>query len=142
MVAFLLRPTKPRWLTLSFPSTLYLCPILDLLLQDIAEEFRTDVRLGLQEGLVNAAKHGNQLDPSKCVTVRYARLRDRHEWTILDQGVGFLPPTLCRTWVSHNPLPEEGCECGRGLFILFQVFDQVQWNATGTQLSLTKYVNR
>ncbi|MFN7514792.1 MAG: anti-sigma regulatory factor, partial [Microcystis sp.] len=47
---------------MSFASTLYLCPILDLLTASIPEELEPEIRLGLQEALVNAAKHGNHLD--------------------------------------------------------------------------------
>lgn len=140
MAVFLLRPIKPRLLTLSFPSTLYLCPILDLLLQEIRDESSDYLRLGLQEALVNAAKHGNQLDPGKYVSVRYRRLKDRHEWVIVDQGAGFAPPTSCHLAVPNDQLPDDGCECGRGLYILYQVFDQVRWNALGTELLLAKHL--
>jgi anti-sigma regulatory factor (Ser/Thr protein kinase) len=138
LIAFLLRPVRPRWLNLSFPSTLYLCPVLDLLLQEVPSELHCELRLGLQEALVNAAKHGNQLNPSKCVSVRYRRLADRHEWIILDQGLGFKPPSSCEFFVSDSPLPADQCECGRGLYILFQVFDRVDWNDAGTELYLEK----
>lgn len=140
MVAFLLRPIKPRWLNLSFPSTLYLCPILDLLLQEVPTVLHAELRLGLQEALVNAAKHGNLLNPEKSVFVRYGRLQDRHEWVITDQGVGFEPPSShCYPKPPQDRLPEHGCECGRGLFILFEVFDHVCWDKTGSELSLSKY---
>jgi serine/threonine-protein kinase RsbW len=138
VVSFLLRPIKPRWLTLSFPSTLYLCPILDLLLQEVSVELQAELRLGLQEALVNAAKHGNHLDPGKSVFVYYERRQGRHEWVISDQGIGFVPPLSCRVPILNHNLPENDCECGRGLFILFQVFDQVHWNDAGTELRLAK----
>ena len=140
MVSFLLRPIKPRWLTLSFPSTLYLCPILDLLLQEVPVALQSEIRLGLQEALVNAAKHGNQLDPQKCVSVCYRKKHNSHEWVILDQGLGFVPPYACHVTDRQVYIPESECECGRGLFILFQIFDQVQWNPAGTELSLAKHV--
>jgi len=52
-----------KWESLSFTSTLYLRPILDALLESAPALMREELRLGLQEALVNAAKHGNQLDP-------------------------------------------------------------------------------
>jgi serine/threonine-protein kinase RsbW len=141
LVAFLLRPIKPRWLNLSFPSTLYLCPILDLLLKEVPDGFHAELRLGLQEALVNAAKHGNLLNLEKSVSVRYARLRNRHEWIITDQGIGFDSPSApCYLTPPQEHLPSHGCECGRGLFILFEVFDQVRWDKSGTELSLSKYI--
>jgi anti-sigma regulatory factor (Ser/Thr protein kinase) len=109
------------------------------LLQEVPSELHCELRLGLQEALVNAAKHGNQLNPGKSVSVQYGRFPDRHEWIISDQGTGFKPPSVCQISFLDNPLPEEHCECGRGLYILFQVFDQVGWNDTGTELRLAKY---
>jgi serine/threonine-protein kinase RsbW len=114
---------------------------LDLLLQEVPEMLHLEVRLGLQEALVNAVKHGNLLNPEKSISVKYARFQDRHEWVITDQGIGFQPPSVqCSLESLHDHLPAHGCECGRGLFILFEVFDQVRWDKAGTELSLSKYV--
>ena len=46
--------TRRNSSTVSFASTLYLCPILDLLLLKVPEELQPEIRLGLQEALVNA----------------------------------------------------------------------------------------
>ncbi|WP_404789085.1 ATP-binding protein [Altericista sp. CCNU0014] len=113
---------------------------MDLLLQEVPDVLHAELRLGLQEALVNAAKHGNLLNPGKSVSVRYARFQDRHEWVITDQGLGFVPPPSPCYQPPHDHLPEHGCECGRGLFILFEIFDQVRWDKTGTELSLSKYL--
>jgi serine/threonine-protein kinase RsbW len=101
-------------------------------------ELQHEVRLGLQEALVNAAKHGNQLDPGKLVSVYYKKQQSHHEWIVVDQGTGFIPPQSCPASDTHDRIPERDCECGRGLFILFQVFDQVRWNSAGTELRLAK----
>jgi anti-sigma regulatory factor (Ser/Thr protein kinase) len=37
-------------------------------------------------------------------------------------------------------LPRHEGECGRGLYILHQIFDQVEWNSKGTELRLCKQV--
>lgn len=132
--------TQERTLgTISFASTLYLCPVLDLLLAEIPQQWRAELRLGLQEALVNAAKHGNQLDPSKTVLVRFSVIGDQYWWEIADQGSGFTPPCSCNADYSEHLPCDEG-ECGRGLFILYQIFDQVHWNSQGTELKLCKQV--
>ncbi len=123
---------------MSFPSTLYLYSILDLLLKDVPISLQSDLRLGLQEALVNAARHGNSLDPQKSILVKYRRAPGLHEWVIQDQGLGFDPPVICHLAEADAHLPAENCECGRGLHILFQIFDQVQWLQNGTTLHLTK----
>jgi serine/threonine-protein kinase RsbW len=135
MIAILSRPTQQQWRTMSFASTLYLIPVLDVLLEKVPEDLHMAVRLGLQEGLVNAAKHGNRLDPGKQVEVKYFVNRDECCWVIADQGDGFEPPVPrlpceVEAWICDDQ------ECGRGLFILHQVFDAVEWSLCGTQLHL------
>ena len=137
MITISLRPVGRNWGTISFASTLYLCPILDLLLAEIPNKMQAELRLGLQEALVNAAKHGNRLDPSKKVVVRFSLIDDQYWWIISDQGCGFEP-----SYKSHaDPeeyLPPDESESGRGLSILHLIFDQVEWNRTGTELRLCK----
>ncbi|MDX2228577.1 MAG: anti-sigma regulatory factor [Leptolyngbyaceae cyanobacterium bins.349] len=124
---------------MSFASTLYLVPILDLLLSEIPPQWKQEVRLGLQEALVNAAKHGNKLDPSKTVLVRFSVVADQYWWVISDQGGGFKPANDCLSNLEDTISCFEK-ECGRGLYILHQVFDKVQWNRQGTELRLCKQV--
>jgi len=140
VIAISHRPVGRSCNTVSFASTLYLSPILDLLVEEIPERWRSDVRLGLQEALVNAAKHGNRLDPSKLIWVKFSVVERFYWWVIVNQGAGFTPPTIdVNTFDNHLPCCEQ--ECGRGLFILHQIFDQVNWNEDGTQLTLGKQMN-
>lgn len=150
MIAISPRPTGRNWVTISFASTLYLCPILDLLLAEVPAPYRAEVRLGLQEALVNAAKHGNNLDPSKTVVVRFSVIQNQYWWVVSDEGSGFSTPCQCHIppnceYVeehSANPDPPHvENECGRGLFILYQIFDRVEWNSQGTELTLCKEVS-
>ena len=138
MIATSLRPFNRKWSTVSFASTLHLSPVLELILVDVPERWRSDIHLGLQEALVNAAKHGNNLDPSKTVLVKFLTLSHQRWWIIADQGAGF-SPGCCALQVDadEQELANVG-ECGRGLYILHQVFDQVLWNKQGTELRLCK----
>lgn len=140
MIAVSSRPAKRHWNTVSFASTLYLLPILDLLLAEIPSQWRPEVRLGLQEALVNAAKHGNNLDPSKTVLVKFSVAANQYWWIISDQGAGFEPSPCQNAQSSNLEVPCEERDCGRGLYILHQIFDQVQWNRQGTELRLCKRV--
>ncbi len=141
MISISLPPAKRSWSTLSFSSTLYLCPILDLLLMKVPETVKDEVRLGLQEALVNAAKHGNKLDPSKSVVVQFSTSHQSFSWVISDQGEGF--SSCCqenRECVPEDLIPPEDAENGRGLCILHEIFDHVHWNTCGNQLSLSKKI--
>ncbi|MGD1897621.1 MAG: ATP-binding protein [Phormidesmis sp.] len=126
-----------RWESLSFASTLYLRPVLDALLAPTPDLFHDELRLGLQEALVNAAKHGNRLDPQKIVSVRYAKADGYYWWIVSDQGEGFEEPAVCACPSPDSPFVSE---CGRGLFILNQVFDQVRWSSDGKEVCLAKQV--
>ncbi|NEP40487.1 MAG: ATP-binding protein, partial [Okeania sp. SIO2H7] len=61
-------------------------------------------------------------------------------------GLGFKPP--CKSNQNHRQTttysPEDYCddekECGRGIYIIYQVFDYVEWNSKGTELMLCKRV--
>lgn len=139
MIAVSPRPVKRHWNTVSFASTLYLIPILDVLLAEIPNRWKAEIRLGLQEALVNAAKHGNALDPSKTVLVRFSVVANQHWWVISDQGSGFRFPHASESEAEES-LPCDEQECGRGMYILHQIFDQVQWNHQGTELRLCKCV--
>ncbi|AOX02463.1 ATP-binding protein [Moorena producens PAL-8-15-08-1] len=139
MIATSLSPAECGWETVSFASTLYLCPILDLLLEQIPNKWQPELRLGLQEALVNAAKHGNNLDPSKTVEVQFSVVNGEYWWVISDEGSGFTngddqeSPDVC--------LPCDESESGRGMSLLHQIFDQVLWNNQGTEIRLCKQVN-
>ncbi|NET10833.1 MAG: ATP-binding protein [Symploca sp. SIO2B6] len=141
MIAIAPRPASGRkWGTLSFASTLHLCPILDLLLADVPNYCECELRLGLQEALVNAATHGNHLDPTKTVLVQFFFLHSQYWWIISDQGEGFSSDFVKALKQKATCDPTEFQECGRGLYIMNQVFDLVQWNEDGSELRLCKKV--
>ena len=141
MIAISMPPPKSHWSTLSFASTLYLYPVLEILLERIPDEWQYDIRLGLQEALVNAAKHGNDLDPTKKVVVHFFMNEEQCSWIISDQGNGFDKDERCCDLDDHLLPPEEE-ECGRGLCLLSHIFDQVHWNHQGNQLRLSKYFHK
>ncbi|MFM6312289.1 MAG: ATP-binding protein, partial [Dolichospermum sp.] len=91
----------------------------------------------LQEALVNAAKHGNNLDPAKLVVVHFSLVDNQYWWIISDQGSGFTP-TIIGDSDPNDYLPPEEAESGRGMSLLHQIFDQVEWNRKGTELRLCK----
>ncbi len=128
-----------NWKTVSFASTLYLSPILDLLLSHVPKQIHPEVRLGLQEALVNAAKHGNQLDPKKKVKVKFCYRPGQYSWIVCDQGEGFINECTCP--LDDIDLPPEDAVNGRGLCILEQIFDRVSWSHQGTKVELYKQID-
>jgi serine/threonine-protein kinase RsbW len=132
-------PVKSEWDKVSFASTLFLRPILDSLLSTVPGKWHAEIRLGLQEALINAAKHGNNLDPHKQVIVRFCFVEGEYWWVISDEGDGFCPPVGDRQAVS-GCLPHCEAESGRGMSILHQIFDRVVWNRQGTEIRLCKRI--
>jgi len=140
VVALFQPSVKEEWGSLSFVSTLYLCPVLDCLLAQVPRRWQAEIRLGLQEALVNAVKHGNHLDPRKVISVRYKTLGNQYWWVIEDQGGGFEFGRCCEpTTAEHG---EAISDCGRGLYILHQIFDEVRWAHGGRELHLCKRIHR
>ena len=131
------RPVKSEWDKVSFSSTLFLRPILDSLVSSVPGKWHAEIRLGLQEALVNAAKHGNNLDPQKQVIVRFCFIEGEYWWVISDEGSGFFPPEGKRQEVAEL-LPQSESTSGRGMSILHQIFDRVVWNHQGTEIRLCK----
>jgi serine/threonine-protein kinase RsbW len=95
------------------------------------------IRLALEEAIVNAIKHGNQMDPGKKVQVRYRILVDRFEASITDEGPGYNPTDL------PDPCAEENLErpSGRGLFLIKHYMTDVVIHPPGNRLAMSKMRN-
>jgi serine/threonine-protein kinase RsbW len=119
--------------TLCFDSTLYTRPILDLLLANVPSEWHFDLRLGLQEALVNAVKHGNRFDKNRKVTIEFFMVSASYHWIVKDQGEDIKPLPN-----HHNFCCE--AEGGRGIYIMHQIFDYVHWNQHERKLHLFKQI--
>ncbi|NER80981.1 MAG: ATP-binding protein [Leptolyngbya sp. SIO1D8] len=125
---------------MAFFSSSKSCCSFACLLTPVPRRWKAEVRLGLQEALVNAVKHGNHLDPHKVISVRYRSSGNQYWWVIEDQGGGFDIGHCCHS--SANGKMDAGSECGRGLYILHQIFDEVRWDQGGRELHLCKRVRR
>ena len=121
-----------RWADFILPSTLQLSPLLELLLEPVeCDQITGRAQLGLQEALVNAVRHGNAGDTSKCLRVRRILTPNWLVWQIQDEGQG-LPPAL-----RQAELPERlDAARGRGLFLIQQCFDDVRWSRRGNRLQV------
>jgi serine/threonine-protein kinase RsbW len=92
------------------------------------------VRLALEEALVNAIKHGNQLDPDKTVRIHCDVEQDRIYVEIEDQGPGYNPDDV------PDPTLDENIEraSGRGLMLIKSFMNRVEFNETGNCIKLEK----
>ncbi|MFO0808455.1 MAG: ATP-binding protein [Gemmataceae bacterium] len=92
------------------------------------------VKLALEEALVNAIKHGNQMDRSKRVHVTYRVRTDRFEIRIADEGPGFDPGDV------PDPTAPENLErpCGRGLLLMRHYMTEVDYADGGRAVHMAK----
>ena len=121
-----------RWADFITPSTLHLAPLLEVLLEPItcAQQLAA-LQLGLQEVLVNAVRHGNGGDPSKCLRVRRIVTPRWLVFQVQDEGCG--APVSARS----SSLPEHtDALSGRGLFLIRTCFDDVRWSGRGSRVQV------
>ena len=92
------------------------------------------IKLALEEALVNAIKHGNQMDPDKRVFVTYRVSPHRFEVKITDEGMGFNPEDV------PDPTEEINIErpCGRGLLLMRGFMTEVIYHPPGNSVSMAK----
>ncbi len=97
-----------------------------------------DIKLCLEEALINAIKHGNRLDKSLKVKIDYNLGDDTFKVTITDEGEGFD--------YKHVPDPtlEENLQelKGRGIFLIRRLMDEVQFNEKGNSITMVKFLNK
>jgi serine/threonine-protein kinase RsbW len=92
------------------------------------------VKLAMEEAVVNAIKHGNRLDASKRVHLRYACDHDRFMLSVRDEGDGFDPSKVPDPTAPENlALPY-----GRGLMLMKSYMDSVEWSKNGREVTLVK----
>ena len=128
---FLKRP-RINWSIFELESSLQLNEFVELLLEPIKKSRSSYlIKLGLHEALVNAVKHGNNLDPKKNVRVRRIITPNWCVWQIQDQGKGLEIKNR-----NYNLPTKKSSVCGRGLYIISECFDDIRWSNKGNRLQL------
>ena len=102
-----------------------------------AEHEAFAIKMAVEEALVNAIKHGNQMDPDKSVRVAYALKPDRFDVRITDEGPGFNPEDV------PDPTAPENLErpCGRGLLLIRYYMSAVTFQDDGRTIVMHKLRN-
>ncbi len=125
-----------------------------------------DIKLALYEALANAVEHGNleidfhgkgeaMIDPRGLAELVRQRLEDPRlaarrvhveahyrtnevEYRVRDEGRGFDP----KTFDKHGALSDTEALHGRGLALIRFYMDDVAWNEAGTEIRMTRQLNR
>lgn len=99
-----------------------------------SEASRFALRLAVEEGLVNAFRHGHKdLPPQTPVAFAYTVTPAEVMLDIEDQGPGFKPAEV------RDPTLEENLELptGRGLLLIRAYMTSVEYNAKGNRVRMT-----
>lgn len=97
-----------------------------------------NLRVGVSEALSNAMLYGNERDPSKHVRLEVSLDRTRIALYIIDEGNGFDPEAVPDPTLPGN-LDRPG---GRGLFLLRELMDEVEYNERGNAVRLVLHRTR
>ena len=92
------------------------------------------IDLALEEAIVNAMKHGNELERNKSVIIGYTVTPDLLCVQVTDQGEGFDPADV------PDPTLEENLEkpSGRGLMLIDHYMDDVTYSKKANQVIMRK----
>lgn len=95
---------------------------------------QSNVFIALDEAFVNAVKHGNKFNPEKLVRITAEVSPREARFTVEDEGDGFD--------VTQIPDPLDPANLfktsGRGVLLMFNIMDEVKYNARGNRLEMVK----
>jgi serine/threonine-protein kinase RsbW len=93
------------------------------------------IELSLQEALANAVIHGAKEDPNQTVECLVSRDEERGILIVVrDPGTGFSPETIPGCTVGENVYSNHG----RGIFLINQLMDEVEFRKNGTEIHMVK----
>lgn len=99
---------------------------------DVAEAVQEALLLVTGEAVANAVRHGNQLDPTKSVTVECLKRDSELHLCVEDVGTGVPAERL-----EHAALPDDPLQTsGRGLFIMRSLADEIWLEESGRRLCM------
>ncbi len=93
-----------------------------------------DIRLCLEEALINAMKYGNGLQKELPVDLDIECASGEVRITVADQGPGFDPKKLEDCTDEKNIYRNRG----RGVYLIQQLMDKVSYNEKGNSLVMVK----
>ena len=100
------------------------------------------VGVAVRESVINAIKHGNQLDEAKHVTIEFSLVPSEAPAelvvTVRDEGEGFDPEVLTDPLAPENLLKASG----RGIFFMRNFMDDVQIHRAGERGMEVRMVKR
>lgn len=97
-----------------------------------------DIKLCLEEALINAMKYGNRLRPDLSVELDVEASPEAVRLTVQDQGSGFDVKKLADCTQGENLFRNHG----RGVYLIHQLMDEVHYNEKGNRLVMVKSLKK
>ncbi|MDD5423704.1 MAG: ATP-binding protein [Candidatus Omnitrophica bacterium] len=104
---------------------------------ELTKEILFDIRLCLEEAVINAIKYGNKLEKAIPVSIRVSFSEGRLEIMVKDCGKGFQYSDIPDPRSSKNILKHGG----RGLFLIRNLMDEVVFNDSGNEIKMIKSIS-
>jgi serine/threonine-protein kinase RsbW len=99
------------------------------------DRLRLNLRVGVAEALANAMMYGNARDPGKRVKLEAWCSSESVRIRVTDEGPGFDPETLPDPTLPDNRTRSRG----RGVFLIRQLMDRVEFNEQGNSIEMLLY---
>ena len=99
---------------------------------------RSNLFVALDEAFVNAVKHGNKSDPTKLVRITAELSPKEACFTVEDEGEGFDVQTIPDPCDPANLFKSSG----RGVLLMYNIMDEVEYNAQGNRVKMVKRPER
>ena len=134
-------PSKGK--TLNISSSSNNIRLVERLVEDVCEVFNINedsygnILIALTEAVNNAIYHGNKCDPEKKIKIGFESHDKDIQFIVADEGIGF----------DYNNLPDPtdprniDKPHGRGVFLMKNLADKVEFNNNGQVVLLTFNVN-
>ena len=127
------------WTEVELRRSAELGPLLEqvvaaMVAQDYSRRTCWEMRLALEEAIVNGLRHGNRFDPTKRVLVSYHVGPSAVLAEVEDEGPGFDPADV------PDPTDPEHLErpCGRGLLLMRHYLTWLCYRGGGNHVTLCK----
>lgn len=130
-------------ISIQIPSLSENIRIVESFIDNAKEKYQLDddiygnIMIAVTESVNNAIMHGNQSDKSKSVFLSLNLEEKLIKFTIKDEGTGFDYQNLPDPTAPEN-IDKPG---GRGIFLMKNLCDEVQFNENGSSIVLSFYLN-
>lgn len=121
---------------IKYIKKVWLRVLADLKSYNVGPDTLFDIRLCVDEALVNAVMHGNGSDKRLSINVSYWVKGSDLNIEIEDEGSGF----------NHKLMPDPTTDdnimkgSGRGLYLIKNLMDRVEFNKAGNMIKMVKHL--